>query len=121
MTHRQFVAWQAWEQGEWNRPDRHDYYVMQTAAEVRRGNSKNPRSVQTDHMRIPFRFEELKSPNLAAATDPEISPEIDLNTPEGKEWLERQKATAKAKAAHVAAAGGKVRVIKKPASERPGI
>lgn len=35
MTHRQFQAWTDWDLGQWNVPDRHDWYVMQlTAATV---------------------------------------------------------------------------------------
>lgn len=36
MTHRQFEAWKAWLEEDWNRPDRGDFYQMGTSAEVRR-------------------------------------------------------------------------------------
>jgi hypothetical protein len=29
MTHRQFQAWTAWNEAEWNKPDRNDQYIMQ--------------------------------------------------------------------------------------------
>ena len=31
MTHRQYLLWQAWVDEDLNRPDRHDYYLMQIA------------------------------------------------------------------------------------------
>lgn len=33
-THRQFRAWVAWDQEQWNKPDRTDYYLMQVAQEI---------------------------------------------------------------------------------------
>lgn len=32
QTRRQFEAWEEWERAEWNKPDRHDWYAMQTAS-----------------------------------------------------------------------------------------
>lgn len=54
MTHRQFMAWQEWLEGEWNRPSRTDHYLMQIAFDVRRANVKHPERVKFDHMRLEF-------------------------------------------------------------------
>jgi hypothetical protein len=34
LTHRQYRAWQAWLDGQWNRPDRTDHYLMLIAQRV---------------------------------------------------------------------------------------
>lgn len=55
VSHREYLTWMAWFEMDQNRPDRSDHYAMQIAAEVRRGNSKNPRKVLLEHFKIPFR------------------------------------------------------------------
>jgi hypothetical protein len=42
LTHRQYLTWTEYLQGQWNEPDRHDWYQMQTAYIVARvlGGSK---------------------------------------------------------------------------------
>lgn len=46
--------WSEWFALEQNRPSRSDHYLMNIAAEIRRGNVKNPRAVKLDHFKIPF-------------------------------------------------------------------
>ena len=55
MTRRQFLAWRAWLDSQWNRPSRTDNYVMQVAAEIRRGHVKRPRSVKHEHFELQFK------------------------------------------------------------------
>lgn len=55
MTYRQLLAWMCWLEQQWNEPDRHDYYLMQIAYEVKRGNAKRPSSVHWDKCKIPFK------------------------------------------------------------------
>lgn len=54
MTHRQFLAWQAWLGGEWDHPSRTDHYLMQIAFGVHRANVKHPERVKFEHMRLKF-------------------------------------------------------------------
>lgn len=54
MTARQFRAWQAWLALEMESPSRTDHYLMQVAAEVRRGQVKNPRQVKLNDFRLRF-------------------------------------------------------------------
>lgn len=54
-THRQFMVALQWLRDQWENPDRTDYYLMQIAAEVRRGNAKNPRSVDANDFKMKFR------------------------------------------------------------------
>ena len=54
VTHRQYLAWQAWLDEEWNRPDRSDYYQMQTAADVRFKGRDVPTDFKLENMRIDF-------------------------------------------------------------------
>ncbi len=54
MTHRQFLAWQAWLELEWDRPSRGDCYQMQVAAEVRRVLAKNPNRIKTNEFKLKF-------------------------------------------------------------------
>lgn len=54
MTHRQFLAWQAWLEGEWNRPDRTDHYLMLVATRVLQAVAKDPEKVTLDQQRIRF-------------------------------------------------------------------
>lgn len=53
LTHRQYEAWQAWRELQWDRPDRHDFYQMQTACEVRRGYTRNLEH-QPNQLRLRF-------------------------------------------------------------------
>jgi hypothetical protein len=55
MTHRQFVEWMAWLDLEKNRPDRTEHYLMEIAAEIRRGNVKRPADVKLEDFRLEFR------------------------------------------------------------------
>lgn len=55
MTHRQFVAWQAWFSWEWNRPSRADHYTMQLNRDLIWIHAKKPCDLQSDQFRIPFR------------------------------------------------------------------
>lgn len=44
----------AWLELEYNIPDRADFYAMQIAAEIRRSQRRNKRSVKTDHFKLEF-------------------------------------------------------------------
>lgn len=57
-THRQYQGWLAWLAQQWNEPDRHDWYAMQIACEVRRVLSQKPGQHQPDQLKI--KFEERK-------------------------------------------------------------
>ncbi len=48
MTARQFAAWRAWLDAEWDTPDRHDWYLMQRAAETVNGRLKTPKAKAAD-------------------------------------------------------------------------
>lgn len=71
LTHRQYLAWLAWDREQMNYPDLTQMYLMQIAAEIRRGNVKSPRSVQIEHMRLKFKAERDKkqpsTPKLSKA------------------------------------------------------
>lgn len=54
LTHRQFVAWQAYYLLSLNSPSRADYYQMQTALILARVNSKTPDAVRFDQFRLSF-------------------------------------------------------------------
>lgn len=54
-THRQFLAWIAWLESQWNKPDRHDHYTMQLAATVKRLFMKDPRSISLNDFIISFK------------------------------------------------------------------
>ena len=53
LTHRQYAAWQAWRELQWDRPTRDNFYQMQTACEVRRGYTRNLNH-QPGHLRLQF-------------------------------------------------------------------
>ena len=55
--------------GQWNVPDRHDWYSMQVANEVRRALSKNPNAYQTGGMKL--EFQEIKEQPKQAISDDE--------------------------------------------------
>ena len=54
MTHRQFAVWQTWLNQQWNVKDKVTYYLMQIAAEARRGVVRHPNKVKVDDLFIPF-------------------------------------------------------------------
>lgn len=54
VTYRQYKAWMSWLDDQWNSPDRHDFYLMQIAAEVRRPNVKTPSRVQMKDFVVKF-------------------------------------------------------------------
>ena len=47
ITYREFIDWLSFLDLEEERQTKLDYYLAQVAAEVRRGNVKNPKSVKT--------------------------------------------------------------------------
>lgn len=53
-THRQYAAWLVWLDGQWNVPDRHDSYLMQIAAEVRRVLSRKPNAIKLSDFQLTF-------------------------------------------------------------------
>ena len=57
MTRRQFKAWKAWLDKQWNEPSRADYYAMQAALEARESQQRR-KSGNVSSMRI--RFKEAK-------------------------------------------------------------
>lgn len=54
MTHRQFMAYYAWDRMQMNTPGKIEYYLMLIAYYVAAGNSKNPKSLSLDKMKIRF-------------------------------------------------------------------
>ena len=84
MTHRQFLAWNAWLAEQWNQPDRTDHYLAQVACEVRRGNAKKPRAVKLEHLILEFK-QSRKGQRVS-----------------------REEAAARSKSRWIALAGGKV-------------
>lgn len=59
MTERQWAAWQAWLEEEWNVPDRGDHYLMQCAAvSAIAGGDKD---ATTDKFRMKFKIEERRT------------------------------------------------------------
>lgn len=53
-TEKQFVVWTEYLEELYNSPDRHDYYLMQVAAEVRKGNVARPNQVKIDSFKLKF-------------------------------------------------------------------
>jgi len=54
LTHRQYLAWQAWLNEQWNHPSLSDHYLMQIAAEVRRVLSRKPNEIKLEHFNLKF-------------------------------------------------------------------
>jgi hypothetical protein len=57
-TEREMRITLAWLRMQWDRPNRTDWYLMQIAAEVRKGLVKYPNHVKTDQLKIKFKFDE---------------------------------------------------------------
>lgn len=69
MTHREYLTWLEWLDQQWDEPSRSDYYLMQIAAEVRRGYvaSRYARRIRIPDFRL--RFQRPRRPrNLREAT-----------------------------------------------------
>jgi hypothetical protein len=62
VSHREYLAWMAWFDEQLNQPDRHDFYQMQTALEVRRMMAKNPSKYQMADMKLKIEKEKPKPP-----------------------------------------------------------
>lgn len=77
LTHRHFGAWQAWLQGEWNRPSRSDHYTAQVACEVRRVLAKKPAAIRLKDFLLQFKFK-------GAAKKPATKEQA---TAQAKTWL----------------------------------
>jgi hypothetical protein len=67
-TEREMKITLAWLEMQWDHPNRTDWYLMQIAAEVRKGLVKRPNNVKTENLKIKFKFDR-KCP--APATTPE--------------------------------------------------
>lgn len=83
MTYRQYLAWQAWIDMEWDRPSRSDWYAMQTAAEVQRGylmnNHLDPSQVREANMKLAF--QRSRSAQATLSPDQEAAEEAQF-----QEW-----------------------------------
>lgn len=60
-TEREMRVTLAWLEMQWDKPSRTDWYLMQIAAEVRRGLVKKPSSVKTENMKIKFLLDRKRS------------------------------------------------------------
>lgn len=54
LTHRQYLVWQTWLAGEWNKPSRTDHYLMQIAFYILRSNVTTPKRVLMEDQKIEF-------------------------------------------------------------------
>ena len=55
MSNRHALMWFRWLHIQWNTPSRSDYYLMQIAAEIRRGNLERGQRVAVDDMKLTFK------------------------------------------------------------------
>lgn len=56
MSSEEFVEWVIYLDRDMNVPSRSDHYLMQVAAQVMRGQVKNPNSVDTSDFRLNFKL-----------------------------------------------------------------
>jgi hypothetical protein len=101
MTHRQFIAWCAWDGMQWNRPDRIEFYIMRLIAEVRRGWVKHPEQVDEREFKVSFTQtkEEMegtkppaspkKEPTQEGSGDPQFSLKNMQTTMAKQAWFAR--------------------------------
>jgi len=82
-TSTEFAEWQAYFRQELEATTREEYYMAQIAAEVRRGNAKNPRGVRLEDFILSLK-----------TTDAEAEAEGD--EPPDEETLARRTAVSKA-------------------------
>lgn len=71
LTHREFMVLMAHYEGEWNRPSRSDWYLMQIARQVACVLHKSPDKVKTDRFKLDFSpvRNVKKSPEKKSTTD----------------------------------------------------
>lgn len=74
-TYRQYRVLVAWLDMEWNKPDRHDGYLMQIACEIRRMFAKHPQNVKMSHFRLKFGGEEAEKKRRKNLTRQQASEE----------------------------------------------
>ena len=53
-THREYLAWLAYLEDQWNEPTLTDFYLMEIAAEVRRVLSKKPNDIRIGQFLLKF-------------------------------------------------------------------
>jgi hypothetical protein len=68
VTQRQFLAWGAWLDLQWNEPDRSDHYLMALRAEMQRGYAKDPRSVPKELDAFKIKFKEQTGSKTSGMT-----------------------------------------------------
>ena len=61
MTHRQFNAWQAWLEAEWDKPSRDNWYQMATTTAVMRVLAKNPGQITVADRKLKFESQDKKA------------------------------------------------------------
>jgi hypothetical protein len=61
MTARQYEAWEAWLELQWEIPSKLDYYLAQIACEASRATAKKPSSPKLNKYLIKFRVKKRKS------------------------------------------------------------
>lgn len=54
ISHRQFCTWIVWLDEQMNEPDRHDWYLMQVATEVKRVLAKDPNKIPMESAKLKF-------------------------------------------------------------------
>lgn len=62
MTHRQYLAWDAWLDWQWDRPGLTEHYLMQAAWVAAQANAKNPRRLKMEQFRLRFGAEKARRP-----------------------------------------------------------
>lgn len=112
-SYRQYRAWMRYLREMLNEPSRTDYYLMQVAAETRRGNVKPGTRVQVKDMKIEFNIEPKPAatrPTRPAPTHGPDTPSSSQEESSGEPSLTARQATINSKmvwAARLAAAGVK--------------
>ncbi len=67
-SERELRIWLAWLNLQWNRPDRHDHYMMQAALEALRGRLKKPGDASMKDMVL--RFEDRPAADTKPVAEP---------------------------------------------------
>lgn len=61
-TERQLGIWLAWLGMQWERPDRHDYYLMQIATEIKRVLSRKPEKIKLQDAKLKWSKDGTETP-----------------------------------------------------------
>ena len=67
ISYREYLAWLAWIDAQWDQPSLTDYHLMRVAQRVQQVLAKNPGQISLEHQQVKFERKKAEAPPMTAA------------------------------------------------------